>query len=134
LGNENLIDVLVRPTVVGQPASFTQRPMTATYSVSSQFATVAADDTTSIEIAEPSPGTLVVTGQIAAGTQATLVTKRVDDPSACWEHLAGYVQTKSGRHVTLMIVLGNMPVDKPADVVQVADDQARILDAVYKDL
>jgi D-alanyl-D-alanine carboxypeptidase/D-alanyl-D-alanine-endopeptidase (penicillin-binding protein 4) len=314
--NENLIDVLVRPTVVGQPASFTQRPMTATYSVTSQVTTVATDKTTSVEIAEPSPGKLVVTGQIAAGTAPNLVTKQVDDPSAfartifiealqnagvtvtapalgpnpesllpsprsyqsadllgqhvsaplsqfanlilqvsynrgaddltclsavkvgstdCYmgivaelhtikglgvpatsvfpydgagsdprnrttpavmttflreiattsygpalfaglpivgrtgvlattlphssivgharikdgnlvsgtpasqiivlgNSLAGYVQTKSGPHVTLMIVLGDMPVDKPADVVQVADDQARILDAVYKDL
>ena len=80
--NENLIDVLVTPTVVGQPASFTQRPMTASYSVASQVTTVAAGESTSVEIAEPSPGNLVVTGQIAAGSQPTLVTRQVDDPSA----------------------------------------------------
>jgi serine-type D-Ala-D-Ala carboxypeptidase/endopeptidase (penicillin-binding protein 4) len=80
--NENLIDVLLTPTAVGQPASFSQRPMTASYSVTSQVATVAADKTTSVEIAEPSPGNLVVTGQIAAGSKPTLVTKQVDDPAA----------------------------------------------------
>lgn len=314
--NENLIDVLVTPTAVGQPASFTQRPMTASYSVTSQVTTVTADGTTSVEIAEPSPGNLVVTGQIAAGSQPTLVTKQVDDPPAlartlfiealrnagvtvtaptlgpnpesllpatgsyqaadmlgehvsaplsqfanlilkvsynrgaddmtclaavkigsteCYQglvaemntikgfgvpatsvfpfdgagsdsrnrttpaamatflrrvaktsygpaliaalpvlgrsgalatvlphspmvghaqakdgnivagtpasqiivlgnSLAGYVQTKSGRHVTFMIVVGNVPVAKPADVLQVTEDQARIVEAVYKDL
>jgi serine-type D-Ala-D-Ala carboxypeptidase/endopeptidase (penicillin-binding protein 4) len=314
--NENLIDVLVTPTTVGQPASFSQRPMTASYSVTSQVTTVAADKTTSVEVSEPSPGNLVVTGQIAAGSRPTLVTKQVDDPAAfartlfiealqnagvtvaaptlgpnpesllpatgsyqaadmLGEHvsaplsefanlilkvsynrgaddmtclaavkigstdcseglvaemdaikdsgvsdtsvfpfdgagsdtrnrtspaamatflrrvaktsygpaliaalpvlgrsgalatllphspmvghaqvkdgnivagtpasqiivlgnsLAGYVHTKSGRHVTFMIVVGNVPVTKPADVLQVTEDQARIVEAVYKDL
>jgi D-alanyl-D-alanine carboxypeptidase/D-alanyl-D-alanine-endopeptidase (penicillin-binding protein 4) len=314
--NENLVDVLVTPTAVGQAASYTQRPMTASYSVTSRVTTVAAGETTSVEIAETSPGNLVVTGQIAAGSQPTLVTKQVDDPPAfartlfiealqqagvtvtapalgpnpesllpatgsyqpadmLGEHdsaplsqfanlilkvsynrgaddmaclaavkigstecdqglvaemdtikgfgvpassvfpfdgagtdtrnrttpaalatflrgvaktsygpalaaalpvigrsgalatllphspmlghaevkdgnivagtpasqiivagnsLAGYVQTKSGRHVAFMIVVGNVPVAKPADVVQVTEDQARIVEAVYKDL
>jgi D-alanyl-D-alanine carboxypeptidase/D-alanyl-D-alanine-endopeptidase (penicillin-binding protein 4) len=80
--NENLIEVLVTPTAVGQPASFTQRPVTASYSATSQVMTVAANEPTSVGIAEPNPGDLVVTGQIAAGSQPTLVTKQVDDPPA----------------------------------------------------
>jgi PBP4 family serine-type D-alanyl-D-alanine carboxypeptidase len=80
--NENLIDVLVTPTVVGQQASFTQRPMTLSYSVTSQVMTAAAGATTSLEVTEPSPGNLMVSGNIAADSQPTLATKQVDDPAA----------------------------------------------------
>ncbi|HEY2564323.1 MAG TPA: D-alanyl-D-alanine carboxypeptidase/D-alanyl-D-alanine-endopeptidase [Acidimicrobiales bacterium] len=80
--NENLIDVVVTPSTVGQTASINWRPMTASYTVESQVSTVAAGQSTSVMITEPTPGNLVVTGQIAAGTTPTLVVREVDDPSA----------------------------------------------------
>lgn len=120
--NENLIDVLVTPTAVGQPASFTQRPTTAAYSVTSQVATVAADKATSIEIAEPSPGNLVVTGQIAAGSQPTLVTKQVDDPAAFARTL--FIEALQNRGVTVTApALGTNPASllPPSGSYQAAD-------------
>ncbi|MGH3452008.1 MAG: D-alanyl-D-alanine carboxypeptidase, partial [Haloechinothrix sp.] len=80
--NENLIDVMVIPGEVGQPASIDWRPMTASYTVDTQVTTVEAKKTTSLEITEPSPGTLVVTGEIAADGTPTLVVAEVADPSA----------------------------------------------------
>jgi D-alanyl-D-alanine carboxypeptidase/D-alanyl-D-alanine-endopeptidase (penicillin-binding protein 4) len=80
--NENLVDLLVSPGAVGGPASINWRPMTASYSVDDQVTTVASTKTTSMNVAEPTPGTLVVTGQIAAGSPPTLKTWNVDDPSA----------------------------------------------------
>jgi serine-type D-Ala-D-Ala carboxypeptidase/endopeptidase (penicillin-binding protein 4) len=80
--NENLIDLLVSPGAVGGPASINWRPMTASYTVDDQVTTVASTKTTSINVAEPTPGTLVVTGQIAAGSPPSLQTWNVDDPSA----------------------------------------------------
>jgi D-alanyl-D-alanine carboxypeptidase/D-alanyl-D-alanine-endopeptidase (penicillin-binding protein 4) len=80
--NENLIDILVSPGAVGGPASISVRPLTASYTVDNQVTTVASTRATSLHVAEPTPGTLVVTGQIAAGSPPTLQTWNVDDPSA----------------------------------------------------
>jgi D-alanyl-D-alanine carboxypeptidase/D-alanyl-D-alanine-endopeptidase (penicillin-binding protein 4) len=80
--NENLVDALVTPAAVGQAATVAWRPTTAQYSVASQVTTVDAKGSTSLQITEPTPGNLVVTGQIAAGTTPTLVVHEVDDPAA----------------------------------------------------
>jgi D-alanyl-D-alanine carboxypeptidase/D-alanyl-D-alanine-endopeptidase (penicillin-binding protein 4) len=63
--NENLVDLLVSPGAVGQPASVNWRPMTASYTVDNQVTTVAAKESTTLKVTEPTPGTLTVTGQIA---------------------------------------------------------------------
>jgi D-alanyl-D-alanine carboxypeptidase/D-alanyl-D-alanine-endopeptidase (penicillin-binding protein 4) len=80
--NENLVDALVTPGAAGQPASVSWRPMTAQYTVADQATTVDANGSTMLQITQPTPGHLVVTGQIAAGTGPTLVVHEVDDPSA----------------------------------------------------
>lgn len=81
--NENLIDALVTPgTAAGQPTSVNWRPLTASYTVDNQTTTVAANETTSLSMQEPSPGHLVVTGAIAAGSTPRLVVIEVRDPSA----------------------------------------------------
>ncbi len=80
--NENLIDILVTPGAIGHAASIDWRPMTASYVVDNRVTTVAAKKVTSLQVIEPTPGTLVVTGQIAAGSTPTLVVHDVDDPSA----------------------------------------------------
>jgi serine-type D-Ala-D-Ala carboxypeptidase/endopeptidase (penicillin-binding protein 4) len=80
--NENLIDVIVTPKTAGQTASIKWRPVTASYTVTSQVRTVAAGKATSVAITEPKLGHLVVTGQVAAGTAPTLVVREVDNPAA----------------------------------------------------
>ena len=80
--NENLIDILVSPGAVGGHASISWRPMTGSYTVDDQVTTVASTKTTSLNVAEPTPGALVVTGQIASGSPPTLQTWNLDHPSA----------------------------------------------------
>lgn len=46
--------------------------------------------------------------------------------------LAGYVQTKSGRQVIVMIAVGNVPISAPADVLTVTEDQARMAEAIQQ--
>lgn len=41
--------------------------------------------------------------------------------------LAGYAQTKSGRHVVFMIAVGNVPISTPEEFLTVTDDQARMV-------
>ena len=80
--NENLVDALVSPGPAGGPASVNWRPTTAAYTTTNQVTTVSATSSTSLQITEPTPGNLVVTGQIAAGSTPTLVVHEVDDPAA----------------------------------------------------
>jgi D-alanyl-D-alanine carboxypeptidase len=46
--------------------------------------------------------------------------------------LAGYVHTKTGRQVTVMIAVGNVPIASPEDVLAVTADQARMVEAVQQ--
>jgi D-alanyl-D-alanine carboxypeptidase/D-alanyl-D-alanine-endopeptidase (penicillin-binding protein 4) len=81
--NENLIDALVTPgTAAGEPTSVSWRPVTASYTLDNQVTTAAANETTSLSMQEPSPGRLVVTGQMAAGSKPVLVVIEVRDPAA----------------------------------------------------
>lgn len=81
--NENLIDIEVTPgAVAGQATTIDWRPKTASYTVETQVTTVDATETTALDVTEPAPGHLVVTGKIAAGNTPTLVVKEITDPSA----------------------------------------------------
>jgi len=79
--NENLIDLLLTPTFVGQRATLNWRPMTATYAVTNRVTTVGAKKATTINVTEPTPGNLVVSGQIAAHSSPALRVWEVDNPS-----------------------------------------------------
>jgi D-alanyl-D-alanine carboxypeptidase/D-alanyl-D-alanine-endopeptidase (penicillin-binding protein 4) len=48
--------------------------------------------------------------------------------------LAGYAQTKSGRHVVFMMAVGNEPIRTAAGFLAVTDDQARMVVAIQQDL
>jgi D-alanyl-D-alanine carboxypeptidase/D-alanyl-D-alanine-endopeptidase (penicillin-binding protein 4) len=80
--NENLIDLLARPGAVGRPASITWRPMTASYVVENRVRTVGAKQPTTLSASEQTPGRIVVSGQIAAGSPPTLTVWEIADPSA----------------------------------------------------
>jgi D-alanyl-D-alanine carboxypeptidase/D-alanyl-D-alanine-endopeptidase (penicillin-binding protein 4) len=81
--NENLISILVTPgSAAGQPTSISWRPMTASYTVDNHATTVAATETTALEVTEPTPGHLVVAGTIAVGPNPTLVVQEIKDPAA----------------------------------------------------
>jgi D-alanyl-D-alanine carboxypeptidase/D-alanyl-D-alanine-endopeptidase (penicillin-binding protein 4) len=80
--NENLIDLLVRPGAVGQPASIDSRPVTASYVIDNRVTTVARNKPTTLNVSEPTPGTIEVSGRIAAGSPPTLRVWEVDDPAA----------------------------------------------------
>jgi D-alanyl-D-alanine carboxypeptidase/D-alanyl-D-alanine-endopeptidase (penicillin-binding protein 4) len=82
--NENLIDIEVSPgSAAGQPTTIADwRPKTASYTVETQATTVGANNPTQLFASEPTPGHIVVTGQIAAGFPTTLVAQEIADPSA----------------------------------------------------
>jgi D-alanyl-D-alanine carboxypeptidase/D-alanyl-D-alanine-endopeptidase (penicillin-binding protein 4) len=67
----------------------------------------------------------VKTGNRAVGTPA-------DQLILLGNSLAGYVHTKSGRRLTVMIVVGNVPIATPEDVLTVTADQARMVEAIQQ--
>ena len=77
--NENLIDITVRPTASGRKAAHTWRPKTAAYRVVSAVRTGSATD---IQVDQPRPGVVRVTGTIEAGSGSTVRTFLVNDPQA----------------------------------------------------
>ena len=77
--NENLIDITVRPTARGKKAAYTWRPKTAAYRVVSAVRTGSA---TNIQVNQPRPGVVRVTGTIEAGSGSTVRTFLVNDPQA----------------------------------------------------
>jgi len=48
--------------------------------------------------------------------------------------LAGYVETKSGRKVAVMIAVGDVPLSTSAGFLHVTADQAKMVEAVQQDL
>jgi D-alanyl-D-alanine carboxypeptidase/D-alanyl-D-alanine-endopeptidase (penicillin-binding protein 4) len=81
--NENLIDIEVTPgSAAGRATTIDWRPRTGSYTVDTQATTVDANATTALEVTEPAPGHLVVTGTIAAGNPPRLVVKEITDPAA----------------------------------------------------
>ena len=80
--NENLIDLLVKPGRVGKSAKLNWRPMTGSYVVRNRVRTVKRGKATNMTVAEPTPGTLVISGQIPAGAPPTLRIWEVDHPGA----------------------------------------------------
>jgi D-alanyl-D-alanine carboxypeptidase len=48
--------------------------------------------------------------------------------------LAGYLQTEIGRHVTVMIAVGNVPISSFTEVQTVTSEQAQMVEANYRDL
>ena len=48
--------------------------------------------------------------------------------------LAGYIQAKSGRQVTFMIAVGNVPISSIDEFLQITDDQARMVAAIQQSL
>jgi D-alanyl-D-alanine carboxypeptidase/D-alanyl-D-alanine-endopeptidase (penicillin-binding protein 4) len=79
--NENLVDLLVKPGRVGARATIDPRPVTPTYTVTNHVTTVPHEHATTLNVTEPTPGQLVVTGEIAAGGGPALRVWEVDHPS-----------------------------------------------------
>jgi serine-type D-Ala-D-Ala carboxypeptidase/endopeptidase (penicillin-binding protein 4) len=80
--NDNLIDLVIRPTAVGQPATVDWRPRTAAYEVQSTVQAVAAGGDAAVTATSPRPGVIVVQGTIPADAGELVRVWQVEDPPA----------------------------------------------------
>jgi D-alanyl-D-alanine carboxypeptidase/D-alanyl-D-alanine-endopeptidase (penicillin-binding protein 4) len=81
--NENLVDLTVTPgAAAGQPATVDPRPLTPAYQVVNRVATVANGKAADLEVSEPTPGTIQISGTIGAGAKPVLRVWEVADPAA----------------------------------------------------
>jgi D-alanyl-D-alanine carboxypeptidase len=46
--------------------------------------------------------------------------------------LAGYIQAKTGRRLTFMIAVGNVPVATPEEFLRITDEQAEMIVAIQQ--
>jgi D-alanyl-D-alanine carboxypeptidase/D-alanyl-D-alanine-endopeptidase (penicillin-binding protein 4) len=121
--NENLLDVVVTPGAnAGQGTTIDWSPKTASYTVESQATTVAAGGETSLQVTEPAPGRLVVTGTIAAGEQPRLVNRDIADPAAFARTAFIEALQRAGVTITAAATGDNPAAKLPAkDTYQAAD-------------
>ena len=78
--NNNLIDVVSRPTKVGKPARVRMRPEVAPWRVVNKVKTVAAGKPAGIDISSPKYGVIVLTGAIAKDSDPQLKVEHFTDP------------------------------------------------------
>jgi D-alanyl-D-alanine carboxypeptidase/D-alanyl-D-alanine-endopeptidase (penicillin-binding protein 4) len=69
----------------------------------------------------------IKTGNRAVGTEA-------DQLILLGNTLAGYIQAASGRRLTTMIAVGDVPLDSVADFIGVTADQAHMVELIYQAL
>lgn len=86
--NDNLIDIIIKPTQPGKAAEVEFRPQTSVYRVETNVSTTnfeksnGAAQTAQIKISKGGPGVIKVSGQIPAGEGQIVQTYKVDDPSS----------------------------------------------------
>lgn len=79
--NQNVLDLTTTPGPVGQTATVDMRPRVAPWTVRSEVQTVAAGAKTSIKVASPEHGTVVLSGTIAADSPPVVNVYAFDDPA-----------------------------------------------------
>lgn len=80
--NDNLLDIVVAPTEVGQPARIEWRPETSYYQLEADVTTGAADREAQVSLREIAPRRLRLEGSIPAGHEPLVHVHEVDDPAA----------------------------------------------------
>jgi D-alanyl-D-alanine carboxypeptidase/D-alanyl-D-alanine-endopeptidase (penicillin-binding protein 4) len=80
--NDNVIDIVIRPTETGHLASWTSRPQTTSVQVESKVVTANHAKPLNITIHDSGHGRISVTGQIPQGHKPVLRIQEVHDPSA----------------------------------------------------
>jgi D-alanyl-D-alanine carboxypeptidase/D-alanyl-D-alanine-endopeptidase (penicillin-binding protein 4) len=124
--NDNLIDVIVTPGEVGQPATVEWRPMSAAYSVEVDVSTVAAGEPFTVSVIPTAPGQLLVHGQIPSDLPQAVPTYQVEDPSSFARTLLIEALERAGVTVAAEPTGAN-PADRlPAQGSYAAADQVAV--------
>jgi len=80
--NDNLIDFIIRPSRLGESASVDYRPRTIAYQVEAEVDTVSSNKEPQIEITSPSPGRIVLRGEVPEGYQPVIRVYGVEDSAS----------------------------------------------------
>jgi len=81
--NENLIDIVINPTAIGQPANLTWRPIVPGYVVDNQIKTGAKDEVLEINISSDDLGhNIVVKGTVPIDQRDIVRTFSIKDPKS----------------------------------------------------
>jgi D-alanyl-D-alanine carboxypeptidase/D-alanyl-D-alanine-endopeptidase (penicillin-binding protein 4) len=124
--NDNLIDFIVTPGEVGQPAAVEWRPMSAALSVEVDVQTAAAGEPFTVSVTRTAPGQVLVEGQIPADLSQAVPTYQIDDPSSFARTLL--IEALEGAGVTVAATpTGVNPADRlPARGSYAETDQVAV--------
>ena len=125
--NDNLIDVTIRPSGAGQPATLDWRPQTAVYTVQSQARTVAAGGALDVTADSPRPGVIVVEGTVPVDAGEVLRTVQVEDPQAFARTLLIEALGRQGVTVDATVTGPNADAQLPPSGSYAAADQVALL-------
>lgn len=114
--NDNLIDIVIRPTQPGMAAKVEMRPKTSIYKVDANVTTANTNGTPQIEISNGGQGIIKVSGQVPSGKSPIIQTYRVDDPSSFARSLLIEALERQGVEVNASVKSNNPSALLPAEM------------------
>ncbi len=124
--NDNLIDLVLTPGAVGEPATLTWRPETAAFDVQSDVQTVAADKPLQLAVTSPAPGVIAVNGDIPVNVPQAVQTYQAPDPAAFARSLLIEALGRAGVTVEAAATGPNQDDLLPPAGSYAADDQVAV--------
>jgi len=109
--NDNLIDFVITASKLGERASVDYRPRSVAYEVEAEVNTVSSSKEPQIEITSPSPGRIVVRGELPYGYQPVIRVYGIEDPASFARTLIIEALERAGVEVEAS-PLGMNPSDK----------------------
>ncbi|HWQ20050.1 MAG TPA: D-alanyl-D-alanine carboxypeptidase/D-alanyl-D-alanine-endopeptidase [Methanotrichaceae archaeon] len=125
--NDNLIDIVVRPSKQGMAAEVQWRPLTSVYKVVSNVTTSGKNETAQIEISSGDPGIIEVSGQVPEGKGPIVQTYKVDDPSSFARSLLIEALERHGVRVNASVASENPSDLLPAEMNYSGLDRVALL-------
>jgi serine-type D-Ala-D-Ala carboxypeptidase/endopeptidase (penicillin-binding protein 4) len=116
--NDNVVDIMVTPSEVGQLAKWTSRPQTAAIQIESKIVTVEADKPLEIVLRDVGLGRISVSGQIPKGHKPILRVQEVPDSVAFARTLFIEALQRAGVNVDAP-TLGEAPSESLPTVAEV---------------
>jgi len=127
--NDNLIDLVIKPTQPGSPAEVEWRPQTAAYRVENRVVTAGEGEQVELETSSPAPGVIVVEGQVPAGGDEAVRTYQVEDPAAFARTLFVEALRRAGIEVDAPETGENDPGKLPAEGSYAETEQVALLES-----
>jgi D-alanyl-D-alanine carboxypeptidase/D-alanyl-D-alanine-endopeptidase (penicillin-binding protein 4) len=125
--NDNLIDLIIKPTQSGSPAELDWRPKSAAYHVENKVVTVDEGGQAEIAAESTAPGVITVEGEVPAGEDEMVRTYQVEDPASFARSLFIEALQRAGLRVESPVAGENDTGKLPAEENYAEEDRVALL-------